>query len=126
MRLTLGLNIHGVLAADCSVQCAMPNGNAAMGSVLPREKAGVESVPCSTLTASTGLVNLAEDSPIGAVLSAARPGLRVAEARVEPTTARPEPLRKFRLLVPVFLSLTVSFTISAKVPLPMFPARCGV
>ena len=83
-----------------------------MGSVFPREKAGVESVPCNTFTASTGLLKA------GARLSCRISGLSAACAdrsptNVDPMAASPEVLRKFLLLGPV----PFSFTISANLPL---------
>ena len=82
-----------------------------MGSVLPREKAGVESVPCRIFTASTARSNViggvsaaASGWPVGPV--AAWAGF--SPRRVEPMAARPVVLRKLRLLVPALLSLMIS------------------
>jgi hypothetical protein len=77
----------------------MPKGNAAIGSVLPREKTGVESVPCSRLTSSTGVF---EDAGGDAVCApppdrAASPVAALPLIAV-PIAASPVALRKLRLL----------------------------
>ena len=92
----------------------MPKGSAAMGSVLPREKADVESVPWRMLTASKALLNCCEWVS-GSAAELMGPGVVAACAgfsprSVEPRAARPVVLRKFLRLVPMLLSL-----ISAKV-----------
>jgi hypothetical protein len=86
----------------------MPKGSAAIGRVLPREKAGVESVPWRMLTASTALLNcrsLASDAEAGVAGPVLAACAGFSPRRVEPITARPVVLRKFLRLVPALLSL---------------------
>src|SRR6185437_6964295 len=76
--------------------CAIPNGHAAIGSVLPRENRKVELVPCR---------GLAPRMPASPVIAAAASWVEVcgslvspkaAAPNADPTSATPEPLRKSR------------------------------
>ena len=95
-RRSRGWNIHGVLSRDWSVQWAMPKGYAAMGSVLPREKMGVESVPWNRLTSETGLATVAAAGEAFWPVASGVEASTVAPGRITAPAARPEDLRKFR------------------------------
>ncbi len=103
MRRTEGWNIHGVLAWDWSVQWAIPKGSAAIGSVLPREKSGVDSVPWRMLTASR--VFLKADGAFGSMdeAGAALAEAVVSEIKVDAMAAMLVVLRKDLRLEAVLL-----------------------
>jgi hypothetical protein len=80
----------------------MPNGIAAIGSVLPRENTGVESVPCNRFTISTRVGAACSEAARGASY-ASPPTTTAAPATVgtpiaDPIAANPVALRKVRLL----------------------------
>src|ERR1700734_3604989 len=109
MRRTPGWNIQGVSSCDCNVQCAMPKGSAAMGSVLPRENSGVDAVPCRMLTQSTGsrgawvLALFASLAPCAALTAP-------SSVNTALTAASPDVFRNARLLGPFDLSFTMRDT----------------
>jgi hypothetical protein len=75
-----------------------------MGRVLPRENCWVEVVPCRILTQSTG-----SRCGVGGLLSSCdRWALATLSSRnTVPTVARPDVLRKVRLLGPFALSFDI-------------------
>ena len=79
----------------------MPKGIAAIGSVLPREKTPVESVPCNRFTISTRVGAACSEAARGAS-EPTPPATTAAPADgtpiVDPIAANPVALRKVRLL----------------------------
>jgi hypothetical protein len=126
MRRSPGSNIHGVFACDCSVQCAIPKGRAAIGSVLPRENVRVESLPCKRLTSETG--------PLVVVEGEAASIDFLASALLVPTTAAPatrlEDLRNdlrfnvsYGLFTETFVSTSENTSVSSCYPAYLLVAQ---
>jgi hypothetical protein len=84
----------------------MPNGSAAMGRVLPREKSGVDADPWRRLTQSTGS---RRDSTLALLGAFDPPPARATPSSIktELTAASPDVFRKARLLGPIDLSLSM-------------------
>lgn len=78
----------------------MPNGRAAMGSVFPREKAGVESVPCKMFTKVTGLAVRSSFVDACCAIVGASPWRCIPPGVIAAAAASPVDLRNDRRLAP--------------------------